>query len=218
MFPPFHPHVDFLGRPLRNEQLPADEFMNQPTPSEEIQEEFPERPGEHASWFQPKQNRSPDQSASSFDRFTGIGPILKITQSAYQEILADLVEQPFRNEKAGMLLGPAAEDDLVTHYIPDRKGRATPSSFTLDADGLNKTLRKYKQVNLTCKGVVHAHPPGVLQPSFGDLLYVAKLFSNPKNKKTSQVLLPIICNGRFYPYLIDANRPQEILVANLILI
>ncbi len=218
MFPPFHTHVDFLGRPLRHEPLPADEFMEHPMSAQDNEEEIPEKSEEYSSWFQPKQNSVPDQAATSFDRFTGIGPILKITQSAYQEILADLVEQPFRNEKAGMLLGPAAEDDLVTHYISDRNGRATPSSFTLDADGLNKVLRQYKQVGLTCKGVVPAHPPGVLKLSFGDLLYVAKLFANPKNKKASQVLLPIICNGRFYPYLIDANRPQEILVANLILI
>ncbi|QDT45709.1 hypothetical protein Pan241w_58360 [Gimesia alba] len=148
----------------------------------------------------------------------GLGPLLKMTPSVYQEILDDLVEQPFRKEKAGMLLGPTTEDDLVTHYLPDNNGRSTPSSFTLDAEGLNKKLRKHKSVGLNCKGVVHVHPPGVLRPSFGDLTYVAKLFANPKNKEATQVLLPIVCNGRLYPYLIDAEHPQEIVVASLILI
>tara|TARA_R110002049_G_scaffold167265_5_gene333470 strand:+ start:11024 stop:11680 length:657 start_codon:yes stop_codon:yes gene_type:complete len=152
------------------------------------------------------------------DRVTGAGSILKMTQSVYREIMDDLVEQPFRREKAGMLLGPSEEDDLVTHYIPDKNGRATYSSFTLDAASLNKTLRKYKGVNLNCKGVVHVHPPGVLQPSLGDLVYVAQLFANPKNTETTQVMLPIVCNGRLYPYLIHAESPREVLIPHLILI
>lgn len=146
------------------------------------------------------------------------GPIMKMTQSAYNDILDDLVERPFRNEKAGMLLGPLAEDDFVTHYVPDHNGLATPASFTLDSKGLNKTLRKRKAAGLTCKGVVHAHPPNVLHPSFGDLRYVAKLFANPRNCDAAQVMLPIVCNGRLYPYLIDADNPREVLVARLILV
>ncbi len=151
-------------------------------------------------------------------RVTGIGPTLKMTQPVYLEILHNLVEQPFRREKAGLLLGPTNEDDLVTHYVPDTNGRATWSSFTLDTVNLNSTLRQHKEVGLNCKGIVHVHPPGVLRPSLGDLFYVAKLFANPKNKQATQVMLPIICNGRLYPYLIDADDPQEILVPNLILV
>ncbi|WP_339734830.1 hypothetical protein [uncultured Gimesia sp.] len=152
------------------------------------------------------------------DRVAGFGSILKMAQSAYCKIMDDLVEQPFRREKAGMLLGPSEEDDLVTHYIPDKNGRATYSSFTLDAVSLNKTLRKRKGVGLNCKGVVHAHPPGVLQPSFGDLAYVAQLFANPKNTEATQVMLPIVCNGRLYPYLIQAESPREVLIPRLVLI
>ena len=150
--------------------------------------------------------------------FTSIGPILKMTQSVYREILDDLTEKTFSKEKAGMLLGPSAEDDLVTHYIPDKTGRATYSSFTLDAESLNRRLLNYQNVGMDCKGIVHVHPPGILRPSFGDLQYVAKLFANPKNEQTTQVMLPIACNGRLYPYLIDADDPQEILVPNLILV
>ncbi|QDV48501.1 hypothetical protein [Gimesia fumaroli] len=159
-----------------------------------------------------------DIAVYDHDRVSGFSPILKMTQSAYREIMDDLVELPFRREKAGMLLGPSEEDDLVTHYIPDKNGRATYSSFTLDAASLNKTLRKYKGVALNCKGVVHVHPPGVLQPSLGDLVYVAQLFANPKNKEATQVMLPIICNGRLYPYLIHAESPREVLIPRLILI
>lgn len=160
-----------------------------------------------------------DRSGYQREAFEGIGPpLLKMTQSVYGEILDDLIEEPFSKERAGILLGPTAEDDLVTHYFPDTNGHATHSSFTLDAEGLNEILQEMKLAGLTCKGVAHAHPSGVLQPSWGDLIYVAKLFANPKNEDATQVLLPIICNGRLYPYVIDAERPQEILVAQLILI
>jgi len=167
---------------------------------------------------QKQNNQADDIVVFDNDRVAGFGPILKMTQSAYREIMDDLVEHPFWREKAGMLLGPSEEDDLVTHYIPDKNGRATYSSFTLDAASLNKTLRKRKGVGLNCKGVVHVHPPGVLQPSFGDLAYVAKLFANPKNTETTQVMLPIVCNGRLYPYLIQAESPREVLIPRLILI
>ena len=145
-------------------------------------------------------------------------PVMKLTQSVYWEILDDLSEETFTREKAGILLGPTAEDDLVTHYVPDEKGSGTRSSFTLDAKSLNKILQRYKEVKLNCKGVVHAHPPGVLRPSVPDLQYVAKLFSNPKNKEATQVMLPIVCNGRFYPYLIDATECSQMIVPHLILI
>ncbi|WP_198000919.1 Mov34/MPN/PAD-1 family protein [Gimesia fumaroli] len=151
-------------------------------------------------------------------KVTGLGPVLKMTQSAYQQILDDLVEHPFRKEKAGILLGPTAEDDLVTHYVPDENGQATYSSFTLDAASLNRTLKHRKGVGLNCKGVVHVHPPGALHPSFGDLEYVAKLFANPKNTEATQVMLPIVADGRLYPYQIDASNPREVLIPRLILI
>ena len=178
----------------------------------------PEAGSDRTTPLQQRNSRRNGRSVINGRRMTGIGPILKMTQSVYLEILDDLVEQPFRREKAGMLMGPTAEDDLITQYIPDKTGRATYSSFTLDAESLNRTLHRHKNVGLDCKGIVHVHPPGILRPSFGDLQYVAKLFANPKNEETTQVMLPIVCNGRLYPYLIDADNPREIVVPNLILV
>ncbi|QDT40345.1 hypothetical protein Pan241w_04010 [Gimesia alba] len=165
-----------------------------------------------------KKRKGSKQDVISDLKVTGLGPILIMIRSVYQQILEDLVEHPFQKEKAGILLGPTAEDDLVTHYVPDENGHATYSSFTLDAASLNRTLRHRKGVGLNCKGVVHVHPPGALHPSFGDLEYVAKLFANPKNTEATQVMLPIVADGRLYPYQIDASNPREVLVPRLILI
>lgn len=145
-------------------------------------------------------------------------PLVKLTQTGYLDMLGDLGQQPFTHEKAGLLLGPVEEDDLVTHYEPDTNGEGTPGSFTLDAAGLNETLARYKNAGLNCKGVVHVHPPGVLRPSFGDLIYVGRLFANPKNAKATQIILPIVCNGRLYPYVIDSRSPREVLVSTLVLV
>ena len=145
-------------------------------------------------------------------------PLLIMTRTLLASIMEDLDEHPYSREKAGILLGPTSEKHLVTHYIPDQKGHSTSSSFTLHAKSLNRTLRIGLKAGLDCKGIVHAHPPGVLRPSWGDLMYVTKLFANPGNHDALQVMLPIVCNGSFYPYLIDAQHPTSIRDLELLLI
>jgi len=219
-------HGDLPGLQRRNPNLFPDILsadLPQESESGHLSQDSEDTHTSEEDSAKPKRRRKrnhPRKKATTLDNggAIGIGPIMKITQSAYRAIMDDLVERPFWREKAGMLLGPTAEDDLVTHYIPDRNGQSTYSSFTLDATGLNKTLQNFKRVESNCKGVVHVHPPGVLQPSVGDLTYVAKLFANPKNTEATQVLLPIVSNGRLYPYLINAENPREVVIPRLILV
>jgi proteasome lid subunit RPN8/RPN11 len=138
---------------------------------------------------------------------------LKITQAAYQETMRYLLSRP--PEAAGILLGPANEDVLATHFIPDTSGRATAVSFALDAKSLNRTLMRHKPVGLNCKGIVHSHPPGLPQPSSGDMTYFRRLFAMPKNAFAGPLFVPIVCRGRLFNF---AFARGTVFPADLILV
>jgi len=141
---------------------------------------------------------------------------MKMTQSAFREYMQELTSR--RPEAGGMLLGPTDDDDLITHYVHDKHGRATPTSLTLDAAGLNRVLRRFKAARMNCKGLIHLHPRNVTLPSQGDLRYVAKSFANRNNHAAGQFFLPIVCNDRLYPYVITRDDPSRALVAQLLLV
>ena len=143
-------------------------------------------------------------------------PLLRLTQGAYGHIMEyHTAREP---EVGGMLLGPVT-DDLVTHFVPDETGHATATSFTLDAAAMNRSLVRHRRCGMNAKGLVHLHPPGVTWPSCGDVQYVAKSFANPRNKDAVQFLLPIVCEGRLYPYVIlRGDDLIHVLVANLLLV
>ena len=143
-------------------------------------------------------------------------PIMKMTQSAFHKCIQTLTRR--QPEAGGMLLGPEDDDDLVTHFVHDKNGRATPTSFTLDAAGLNRVLRRFKAARMNCKGLIHLHPRSVTRPSHGDLKYVAKSFANPSNDNASQFFLPIVCDEKLYPYVITRDAPGCVLVAQLLLV
>lgn len=138
---------------------------------------------------------------------------LKITQSAYSDILAYFrSRQP---EAAGILLGPGRDDPVVTHFEPDEDGDGTSVSFHINAPGLNRILQRVKPAGLDCKGIIHSHPPGHVRPSAGDLAYVRRLLGKPANAAAHQCFLPIFCQGRFHPYIFAHDR---LWLAELILI
>jgi hypothetical protein len=141
-------------------------------------------------------------------------PPMRILQSAYAAIMRHLTG--VEPEAGGMLLGPKGSS-LVTHYVPDENGRATAASFTLDAVGLNRILKMFLACETEGKGIVHSHPIGCTTPSLGDLLYVRRSFGNPKNKDLSEFLLPIVCGGQMFPYIV-AGDPLTVRAAELILI
>lgn len=138
---------------------------------------------------------------------------LKITQAAFQETMHYLLSRP--PEAAGILLGPANEDVLATHFIPDTTGRATSVSFALDAKALNRTLKRHKPVGLNCKGIVHSHPPGLPQPSSGDVTYFRRLFAMPANSFAGPLFVPIVCRGRLFNF---AFARGTVFPADLILV
>ena len=124
---------------------------------------------------------------------------LRILQTAYLKTMTYLCER--LPEAAGILLSLQHDDSLITEFVPDDSGRGTAVSFELDAAKLNRVLKEKKGVGLTCMSIVHSHPAGVIQPSFGDVIYFRKLFSTPANGEAQHLFVPIVCNGRMYPYV-----------------
>lgn len=129
---------------------------------------------------------------------------LRILQTAYLKAMIYLCGRT--PEAAGILLSLWHDDSLITEFVPDDSGRGTAVSFELDAAKLNRVLKEKKAVGLTCMGIVHSHPAGVIQPSFGDLTYFRKLFAAPANGEAQHLFVPIICNGRMYPYVFAHDR------------
>ena len=139
--------------------------------------------------------------------------VMKITQSAYRDMLDYLRSR--EPEAAGLLLGPVDDDLLVTHFQPDEDGHGTSASFHINAPGLNRTLNRVKPAGMNGKGLAHSHPRGVIQPSYGDLMYLQKLFGLPANAAADQCFMPIVCDRRVYPYVYARGR---LWVAELILV
>ena len=138
---------------------------------------------------------------------------LEICQSAYCEI-----QDYFRSRKpeaAGILLGPATDDPVISHFVPDEDGEGTPGSFQLNAVGLNHVLQSVKPARLDLKGFCHSHPSGFIQPSSGDLDYLQRLFDLPANAAAHQCFMPIVSAGRFYPWVYARGR---LWLAELILV
>lgn len=140
---------------------------------------------------------------------------LKITPSVFSAILAQLVWTG--REQGGLLVGPAGEP-LVTHFLQDEEALATATSFEIDAVRMNAKLRPFLQLAMNCKGVVHSHPPSVTAPSVGDRHYVRQSLRNPRNHKAEEFFLPIVCDGRLYPWVVRREDPLTPRLAQLVLV
>lgn len=131
---------------------------------------------------------------------------MHLTRAVYEEIMKALTSRP--PEAGGLLLGPR-NHHAVTHFYLDETARATATTFTLDDVGMNRVLKDYKACGIDAKGIVHSHPHGCRAPSNPDLEYVRRLFANPKNAETPEILLPIVCGGKFLPYVITREDGQK---------
>lgn len=192
---PFHPEFPGASPPYDLCSPDDEEFNNPRIPQGDLTDEKDDIPPLVTAWSPPL-------------------PPMRMLQSAYMDIMGHLSEVV--PEAGGMLLGPKGTS-VVTHYFIDEKGKATAASFTLDAVGLNRMLKKALACNLDCKGLVHSHPPGCTRPSGGDLAYVRKSFANEKNSGLTEFLLPIFCDGILIPYLIRPREPEIVQMAQLIL-
>lgn len=141
--------------------------------------------------------------------------VFRIDRTAYRFLMRYLITRP--PEAAGALLGPKGAN-LVTRFVPDRWGQATPASFTFGTAGLNRSIRRFIIRGEDVKGLVHSHPHGCTRPSGGDLIYLDRLFRNPKHDDVREFWFPIVEGGAFRPFIAlrdEAGGPVRIVEARL---
>lgn len=141
--------------------------------------------------------------------------VMMIAQNAFMRGRVDLMDR--EEEAAGLLLGPQ-DDDLITHYIPNAGRSATRTSVTLDAEHCNEVIGDYLQLGMDLKGIWHLHPSGVSSLSMPDLDYVASLFEREKNGAATKFYMPILCDGRTYPYVLSRHDPYDVQPAAVVLV
>ena len=129
---------------------------------------------------------------------------LRILQTAYLKAMTYFCGR--LPEAAGVLLSLQHDDSVITEFVPDDSGRGTAVTFELGITKLNRVLKEKKAVGLTCSGIAHSHPVGFIQPSAGDMTYFRKLFAAPANGEAQHLFVPIVCNGRMYPYVFADDR------------
>jgi hypothetical protein len=146
-------------------------------------------------------------------------PAMFITAGAYRDTL-DFLTHPDHGicEAGGMLVGPKDHAELITHFIPDRDAQTTAASYSPNVAWLNATLKQFLACGMDAKGLAHRHPSGCSRPSYGDLLHVHSTFGRAKNSGARQFFLPIVCDGRLYPYLVTRDEPERVQIATLIII
>jgi proteasome lid subunit RPN8/RPN11 len=142
-------------------------------------------------------------------------PLMRITQEAFLKLMWSLGREAFHREEAGLLVGPT-DRDLITDFVEDQHGQATAASFTLNGRRLTRIVRQLKLRGLEVKGIAHSHPDGVIRPSHGDLRYLNRLFNNPKNDGAEQIVFPIVCRQRLWPYVVTSAG--EVCTAELVLV
>jgi proteasome lid subunit RPN8/RPN11 len=146
-------------------------------------------------------------------------PKVIMTNATYEAVMKDLSRKPFRREQGGILVGPIDGQNIAIRYVKDENGRGTYASFTIDFEGLNKEIREVRREGLICVGIIHSHPDGICHPSGGDILFLRRLFANPKNGGgNGYFIFPIVAGGELHPYLIDTDNGCRVVPTELLIV
>lgn len=142
---------------------------------------------------------------------------IRMTASVHSQMLDTLAAGAFTKEEAGLLLGPR-NTDIATHFVRDVHGEATPTSFTLHIQSLNDVIRRFAQVEIELKGIVHVHPPQCVRPSIGDRDYLNRMFTHGNNRPNGHFLFPIICDRKVNCFVVAWHGQAVIQSADLLLL
>ena len=152
-------------------------------------------------------------------------PRIMMLSSLYQEVIQYLTTHTV--EDGGMLIGPRGHD-IITHFLPDEHGHKTSASYKPNAGFFNDFVRQLNHLfleadfpgGMTIQGMVHSHPSGCTRLSLPDLQFVKQTFGRPKNSQSGSphMVMPIVCDGLFYPYVVFRDQPGVAHHAELILV
>jgi len=141
------------------------------------------------------------------DEPQGTDQALTMTQAVYDQIRRTIGRQP---AETGGLLG--GRGGVVTHFHFDDTARRTRATYSPDHETLNRLLQDdWNLRGIRLVGFVHSHPPGINQPSGGDLTYAQEILR--RNPHLDRLLLPIILSesdaGRFELFPFAAIRDEN---------
>jgi proteasome lid subunit RPN8/RPN11 len=129
--------------------------------------------------------------------------VMKIAEDAHDSMMGHLAgHEP---EVAGALMAVKGTD-LMTRFIADEWGHGTGASFTFGTAELNRVIRPHIERGEEVIGIVHSHPRGFRDLSYGDRVYFTALFRNPKNEGLDEFWCPIFENGTLHVY--QARRDE----------
>jgi hypothetical protein len=129
-----------------------------------------------------------------------------MSEAVHREVLETLGGR--LPEAGGLLIGPK-NHRAITHFAFLDDAKATPVTFEINATRINEMMRSFVACLLDLKGVVHSHPKGYQSPSGGDLVYLERLFANPKNADADWFFFPIICDGQLHPFVFRPRIQEQ---------
>lgn len=118
----------------------------------------------------------------------------------------------WRAERGGML-GGDLETGVIRHYHYDAEAHRTRGSYTPDHEELTRVLRDaWNPVDIRLLGFVHSHPPGLTEPSYGDVDYAQEILDHITDLPF--LVMPIVRTARdgqfrVFPYVIHRGDDRE---------
>ena len=140
-------------------------------------------------------------------------PQITIRKQVLHDIMYSLASR--NPESGGILLGPIGTTDVTDFYF-DKNAKCTSGTYSPDIETLRHHLKTVCQPrNIDFKGFAHSHPKEYDKPSQGDIRYIKRLLAiNPED---SMFFAPIIIAHQFrmVPYVIQRERQDTPVIANL---
>jgi hypothetical protein len=133
--------------------------------------------------------------------------ILFMPKLVHDQIIDRLADMP--PEEGGFGIGPKGSENLLTHFLYDPGAMRTAATFKPDAARFNDWLarlnahfREVDDAGCDFRCVIHSHPSGFTAPSAGDVEFARATFARAKNAGATILYMPIVCDGRLYPYAV----------------
>jgi proteasome lid subunit RPN8/RPN11 len=117
-------------------------------------------------------------------------PRFQFRLSVYEAIRNSIGKLPAEN---GGLLGGDVKARVVTHFFFDTGAKTSRVSYTPDIERINARLKEWDKVAARLLGFVHSHPPGLQEPSAGDVQYAARILE--ANPDLPGLVIPIVASS-----------------------